>query len=654
MTRQVLGDGSIKATCNHCKNVFTAGHNSGTNHLKRHLEKCAARVYHDITNYCISGSPTAQSESAMNGNQMTLTKATPNLDAIREALSVLLVACALPFSIVESSGFKYFMSIAVPQFNQLSRQTIQRDITSQYKENKLIVAQELQNAPGRICFTTDNWRSEHTIDEFMCVTAHWIDKNWKLQKRMIKFGALCPPLDGASLADEILLCLGDWKIIEKAFSFTVDNASYNDTMIASIKGHMLRKQSLVMHGEFFHMRCSCHIINLVVQAGLKVIDDVVLKIRKIVSHLKHSMPKQKKFYEIAATNFSLNTIKRIRLDTPTRWNSTYLMLDRFIYFRDAIESFVSKDVDLKVHRLTEEEWEKVSKLRKFLKHFYDVTNDFSASNTPTSNIYFRGVLRLHKLLTKITTGPPSILSSMVNAMEVKFEKYWDEYNLLLSCAAVLDPRLKLEGVNFLYERLFGEVYAKEMARKIRNTLIELLDEYKTKYGQCSNTSNADFVNNSTERRFECGSDSDLDCDDDDDDILLEHMNKRMRIEIKSELDLYLDEKTSNLKEDLNILQFWKRNGSRFPVLSAVARDLLCIPISTVPSESAFSLGKKMITSCRSSLSDTTIESLACYEDWLRARGFDPQGQTIFKIGDVSAGYTDDDDEATTSPSTVIN
>lgn len=128
---------------------------------------------------------------------------------------------------------------------------------------------DLQNAPSRIAFTTDNWRSEHTDDEYMCITAHWVDANWKLQKRIIKFGALTPPFDGVSLADEIALCLGQWKIDHKIFSFTVDNASYNDCMISSLKAHLLRKNCLFYGGEFFHLRCACHIINLVVQAGLK-------------------------------------------------------------------------------------------------------------------------------------------------------------------------------------------------------------------------------------------------------------------------------------------------------------------------------------------------------------------------------------------------
>ena len=147
-------------------------------------------------------------------------------------------------------------------------------------------------------------------------------------------------------------------------------------MIASLKSHLLRKNSLLLHGKFFHMRCYCHIINLVVQAGLKVIDDVVVKIRRVVTHLRHSLPKRKKFYEIATTNFSLNSTKRLRLDTPTRWNSTFMMLDRYIYFHDAIDSFVSKDADLRLHRLDEEEWENVARLKRFLQVFYEVTNDF--------------------------------------------------------------------------------------------------------------------------------------------------------------------------------------------------------------------------------------------------------------------------------------
>ncbi|KAL9688858.1 hypothetical protein QQ045_033283 [Rhodiola kirilowii] len=331
MTRIMTPD-SIDVECNHCKKCFKANPTNGTSYLKRHIDKCAARKYHDMKNFCITGSGSTTASDSETANPMTMHKLAPNLDAIREAIGVYFISCALPFSQVESAGFKYFMSVITPQWKPLSRMTIQRDAMQYYNNLKLDVAKELQDAPGSICFTTDNWRSEHNIDEYMCLTAHWIDKKWKLQKRIIKFAALTSQLDGASLADEILLCLGEWKISEKVFSFTLDNASYNDTMVASLRSHLLRKHSLVLNGEFFHIRCSCHIINLVVHAGLKIIDDAVVKIRRVVTCLRHSLPKNKKFYEVASTNFGLSTAMKLRLDTPTRWNSTYTMLDRYIYF----------------------------------------------------------------------------------------------------------------------------------------------------------------------------------------------------------------------------------------------------------------------------------------------------------------------------------
>lgn len=275
MERQVLKYKSIRATCNCCSSIFTANNSSGTSHLQRHINKCPKRINHDIRNFCISGTPSSGGTS-----NMSLKDPTVNLEEVRRAVCIYIVAGAHPFSTCEEPGFQYLASTMCPRFNMISRHTLKRDVLKYYNDEKLIVMDDLHKAPGRICFTTDNWRSEHTDDEYMCITAHWIDTNWKLQKRIIKFGALTPPFDGVSLADEVALCLGQWKIDNKIFSFTVDNASYNDSMIASLKGHLQRKNCLFYGGEFFHLRCACHIINLVVQAGLKCIDEVFIKIKK--------------------------------------------------------------------------------------------------------------------------------------------------------------------------------------------------------------------------------------------------------------------------------------------------------------------------------------------------------------------------------------
>ena len=40
----------------------------------------------------------------------------------------------------------------------------------------------------------------------------------------------------------------------------------------------------------------------------------------------------------------------------------------------------------------------------------------------------------------------------------------------------------------------------------------------------------------------------------------------------------------------DILGWWKSNGSKYPILSRIARDILVILISTIASELAFSIG----------------------------------------------------------------
>ena len=54
--------------------------------------------------------------------------------------------------------------------------------------------------------------------------------------------------------------------------------------------------------------------------------------------------------------------------------------------------------------------------------------------------------------------------------------------------------------------------------------------------------------------------------------------------VVSEVERYLSdpvEDPSNLK--LNVLLWWKVNGSKYPILEKIARDVLVVPVSTVAS-----------------------------------------------------------------------
>ena len=94
----------------------------------------------------------------------------------------------------------------------------------------------------------------------------------------------------------------------------------------------------------------------------------------------------------------------------------------------------------------------------------------------------------------------------------------------------------------------------------------------------------------------------------------------VNIASKSELDIYLTEMPDRQPAGgttFDVLQWWKGNQSKFPILSMMARDILSIPVTTVASESTFSAGKRVIDAKRASMNTETVEILLCGGDWVK-------------------------------------
>ena len=110
-------------------------------------------------------------------------------------------------------------------------------------------------------------------------------------------------------------------------------------------------------------------------------------------------------------------------------------------------------------------------------------------------------------------------------------------------------------------------------------------------------------------------------DDDDsldiDDAFEKKLEKKASLETKSEIGKYLLDNLEKLGS-YDILDWWKLNASKYPILSKMARDVLAIHISTVAFESAFSTsGRILLDAFRSSLSPKKVEALVCSQNWLK-------------------------------------
>ncbi|KAG4214923.1 hypothetical protein ERO13_A01G151490v2 [Gossypium hirsutum] len=317
----------LKAQCNHCKTIFSTN--------------CLKKVNKDISQYTIATQPSLGGVPFIKNYKF-------DADECRKAISTFLVCGKHSFRTVQELGFRYMMSIASPNFKNISRYTAARDVLMYYAKER-------------------DRNSEHTNDEYICITAHWVDKNWKLQKRIIRFRALFPSYDGLNIADELVLCLSQWGIDKKIFSITLDNASYNDVMVSCIKNRFRANRTILCDGVFFQVRCYAHILNIIVKASLELANDVVGKIQNGIKYIKNSRTRKKIFYDVADKSFHLNMTKKLCLDVCGQ-----------------------RDKDYQIFALSNEEWRNVAILCKFLKVSYDVTCVFSGSNYPTTSLYFRG------------------------------------------------------------------------------------------------------------------------------------------------------------------------------------------------------------------------------------------------------------------------
>ncbi|KAF1881154.1 hypothetical protein Lal_00023188 [Lupinus albus] len=101
-------------------------------------------------------------------------------------------------------------------------------------------------------------------------------------------------------------------------------------MVNLLKKNNSFGNGLVSGGQYFHVRCGAHIINLIVQEGLKVISNALFKIRESVKYVRGSDARKSKFTICLDHVFYSKSSKRVRQYVPTRWNSTYLMLENAI------------------------------------------------------------------------------------------------------------------------------------------------------------------------------------------------------------------------------------------------------------------------------------------------------------------------------------
>ncbi|CAE5959136.1 unnamed protein product [Arabidopsis arenosa] len=195
--------------------------------------------------------------------------------------------------------------------------------------------------------------------------------------------------------------------------------------------------------------------------------------------------------------------------------------------------------------------------------------------------------------------------------------------VILAMGAVLDPRMKFK----LLKRCYDELDPTTSQAKIdflEDQLIMLFGEYRKAFPLTPVVSSTRAGSGVSGRGRE-----NLDVLDD----LFDLDDVPEVEETKSALDMYLEDPKLEMENhpNLNVLQYWKENRHRFGALAYMAMDVLSIPITSVASESSFSIGSHVINKYRSRLLPSNVQALLCTRSWLY--GFviddeDDKGETV--------------------------
>ena len=264
-------------------------------------------------------------------------------------------------------------------------------------------------------------------------------------------------------------------IERKVFTLTLDNATANDCMQEILKDRLNLDDNLLCKGEFFHVRCCAHILNLIVQDGLDVISGALSKIRDTVKYFKASTARR-----IALSDCIEGDEEAVfSLDVQHKWNSTYLMLEKALEYERALNRFKVVDKSYR-HCPSSQEWKRAKLIHQILMPFYCITTLMSGTSYSTSNLYFGHIWKIQCLLEVNRSNEDSIIREMISKMRIKFDKYWEQYSVVLAMGAVFDPRMKFRLLKRCYDEL-DPFTSKEKIKHLEDKLYKLFEEYRKKY-----------------------------------------------------------------------------------------------------------------------------------------------------------------------------
>ncbi|KAL4006664.1 vitamin D 25-hydroxylase [Sarotherodon galilaeus] len=463
---------------------------------------------------------------------------------ITEAISRYICKGMAPVYVVEKDSFRDLVKVLDPRYVMPGRKHFSKvELPRLYDACRAKVEKDVCSVM-HYALTTDLWTSRDT-QPYMSVTIHFINKDWTLCARCLQTAYFPEDHTGGMLAQE--------------------NALKALTPVST-------KQA---------------------------VERAVGVCKKVVSAFSKSWKKKRELAKAQAV-LGLPPHQLIH-ESPTRWGSRQMMIDRFLEQEKALSQVLLAD---KKTRHLVPSWQDVAlleSLNKALGPLFEFTDALSGESY-VSVSFLKPVLHLFNNEILSQKDGDTELTKAVKDGILKYlnEKYDDHAtNNLLDMATLVDPRFKTayikeERVEFIKMRAAAE-------------LVDMVGATAPESAQTAAASSSPpaaeddpELPRPTKKKKSLGS----------------YFKKAgqstthshpSRASVELELSMYLQ--TPGPDSETDPLERWKQHETNFPLVARLARKYLCIPATSSSSERAFSASGNIITCKRSCLKPNTVDQL---------------------------------------------
>ena len=354
------------------------------------------------------------------------------------ALLTMMVTDLQPFRMVNDPGFLNYSKLLDPRFAVGSDIFYRRLLEKAFDKGKLNVQQKLTNdEPSTVSIQLDGW-SAHKHG-YIGLLLNYINKDW----RRAKLCLACRPFDdnhtGQNLATWVEAECDAWGFTDSVGVVTTDTASNMYKMMDYLPYH------------FCHGDCLNHVLQLVINDELlqkPSVKNLIKVCRHICTYSSQSvLLAQFIVKKQIETGKEKRQCLNLLQDVVTRWNSTFLMLQRFLELQPVIRTLLldqgwKKKLDVNISNT---DWTLMEKVVNVLGVFFEATKRFSSASACISEVIptVTGLLVTLNINDRDDIGVKDFKRKLKDSLERRLggKETLEQY----SVATLLDPRYSVSS-----------------------------------------------------------------------------------------------------------------------------------------------------------------------------------------------------------------